>query len=246
MLERITSQLFPIPHSQPGCLTIILRFTTILFVLSHQRTHRVYRNLWYPDNTARSANLFIWLVQSHTTHKHRQIFLKLTPLLFCDILYIRFFDGSLKVHMNQKEREAAVTTSISLPKGNIPVVKSTLSCSYMLQSLVLLDIDQMKMNSFFSDFGVMNEESWCKWFHDVVPIATIEEKEVIMSIPQIFEHEHQTPKMVICICNEVSGSCSWLDMYILFSALLYFIYSCSLCVLELNSLLFLPEIEAIK
>jgi len=61
--------------------------------------------------------------------------------------------------MNQKEREAAVTTSISLPKGNIPVVKSTLSCSYMLQSLVLLDIDQMKMNSFFSDFGVMNEES---------------------------------------------------------------------------------------
>jgi len=75
MSERITSQLFPILHSQPGCLTIILRFTTILFVLSHQRTHRVDKNLWHADNTDRSTNLFIWLVQSHTTHKHKQIFL---------------------------------------------------------------------------------------------------------------------------------------------------------------------------
>jgi len=51
--------------------------------------------------------------------------------------------------MNQKERGAAATTSVSLPKGKIPVVRSTLSCSYKLQSLVVLNICQMKMNLFF-------------------------------------------------------------------------------------------------
>lgn len=33
-------------------------------------------------------------------------------------------------------------------------------------------------------------------------------KEVIMSILEIFWQEHQTPKMVVCMCNKVSGSSS--------------------------------------